>query len=193
MQRASREMQIATSNKKTFRNEIHQIETNIKRLKQKKVHKEDAFKTHEFHHTMIERFRSVWKKIAGFEQKSTLSEADTDQLEGLKHQFALVLSADHQQAKLPHWGRTAQPGQTYYFQKISQDIFIIVNHHTDQNSIYLFNETIGPKNTDHTISFLENYLQTVHLAYPWINIVCFFLDEQKSILICLVCGNGLKQ
>ena len=161
------------------RNEIHQIETNIKKIEtEKKVHKEDAFKAREFHHTMIERCRSVWKKIAEFEQKSTLSEVDTDQLEGLKHQFALVLSADHQQAKLPHWGRIVDDH---------------TDNHTDQNSIYLFNETIGPKNTDHTISFLENYLQTVHLAYPWINIVCFFLDEQKSILICLVCGNGLKQ
>ena len=73
------------------RNEIHQIETNIKT--EKKVHKEDTFKAHQFHHTMIERCRSVWKKIAEFEQKSTLSEADTDQLEALKHQFTLVLSA----------------------------------------------------------------------------------------------------
>ena len=95
---------------------------------------------------MIERCRSVWKKIAEFEQKSTLSEADMDQLEALKHQFTLVLSADYQQAKLlSHWGHTAQPGQIYYFQKISYDIFGIVDHRTDQNSIYLFNETIGPK------------------------------------------------
>ena len=121
------------------RNEIQQIETNIKKIEtEKKVHKEDAFKAREFHHTMMERCRSVWKKIAEFEQKSTLSEADIDQLEALKHQFTLVLSADYQQAKLlPHWGRTAQPGQTYYFQKISHDIFGIVDHHTDQNSICL--------------------------------------------------------
>ena len=52
------------------RNEIHQIETNIKT--EKKVHKEDTFKAHQFHHTMIERCRSVWKKIAEFEQKLPL-------------------------------------------------------------------------------------------------------------------------
>ena len=163
-------------------NEIHQIETNIAKIEtQKQAHKEDAFKAREFHHTMIERCKSVWKKIAELEQNTSLSEADADQLEALKHQFTLVISADYQQAKLlPHWGRTAQPGQTYYFQKISHDIFGIVDHRTDQNSIYLFDETIGPKNTDHTISFLESYLQTVCLAYPWINRVCIFLDNTCS-------------
>ena len=122
---------------------------------------------------MIEKCKSVWKKVAELEQKASLSEADTDHLEALKHQITLVISADYQQAKLlPHWGHTAQPGQTYYFQKISHDIFGIVEHRTDQNSIYLFDETIGSKNNDHTISFLESYLQTVCLAYPWMNRVC---------------------
>lgn len=98
----------------------------------------------------------MWKEITELEQKASLSQTDADKLNALKHQFTLVISADYQQAKLvPHWGRTAQPGQTYYFQKISHDIFGIVDHRTDQNSIYLFDETVGPKNTDHTISFLE--------------------------------------
>ena len=115
-------------------------------MKQKKVHKEDVFKAREFHQTTIERCRSVWTKIAEFKQKSTISELDTDQLEALKHHFTLVLSAHYQQVKLlPHWGGTAQLGQTYYFQKISHGIFGIVDHCTDQNSIYPFNETIGPK------------------------------------------------
>ena len=74
-------------------NEIHRIETNIAKTEtQKQVHKEDAFKAR------IERCKSVWKKIAELEQKVSLSEADTDQLEALKHQFTLVISADYQQA-----------------------------------------------------------------------------------------------
>lgn len=99
------------------RNKIAKIET------QKQVHKEDAFKAREFHHTMIEKCKSVWKKVAELEQKASLSEADTDHLEALKHQITVVISADYQQAKLlPHWGHTAQPGQTYYFQKISRHL-----------------------------------------------------------------------
>ena len=62
------------------------------RLKHKrKCMEEDAFKAREFHYAMIERCRSMWKKIAELEQKASLSEADTDQLEALKHQFTLVI------------------------------------------------------------------------------------------------------
>jgi len=119
---------------------------------------------------MIGRCKSVWKEITELEQKASLSQTDADKLNALKHQFTVVISADYQQTKLvPHWGRTAQPGQTYYFNKVSHNIFRIVDHRTDQNSIYLFDKTIGPKNTDHTISFLKSYLQSVCLAYPWIN------------------------
>lgn len=162
--------------------EIQEIETKVMNTEaHKKMHKEDAFKAREFHHKMIERCKSVWKEITELEEKSSLSQTDADKLNALKHQFTLVISADYQQAKLvPHWGRTAQPGQTYYFQKISHDIFGIVDHRIDQNSIYLFDKTIGPKNTDHTISFLESYLQSVRLAYPWINRVCIFLDNACS-------------
>ena len=65
--------------------------------------------------------------------------------------FTLVISADYQQSKLiPHWGKTAQPGLSYYLQKVSHDVFGIVDHRKSTKCIYLFDERIGPKNTDHT-------------------------------------------
>ncbi|KAL0477275.1 hypothetical protein AKO1_005472 [Acrasis kona] len=49
----------------------------------------------------------------------------------LKSKLIAVLAADYQQGKLlPFWGRSPQPGETYYFRKLLCDIFGIVNHCT---------------------------------------------------------------
>lgn len=81
---------------------------------------------------------------------------EQDDLEETKHCFTATISADYQQSKLiPSWGKTEQPGSTYYLQKVSHNIFGIVDHSDDKSVVYVFDEHIGPKNTDHTISFLE--------------------------------------
>ena len=93
----------------------------------------------------------------------------------------MVLSADYQQSKLiPHWGHTAQPGQTYYYQKVSHDVFGVIDHREGKSTVYIFSEEIGPKNTDHTISLLSQYLTGVQLAFPWIRRICLFLDNVGS-------------
>ena len=52
-----------------------------------------------------------------------------EELESLKHWFALTISADYKQSKLiPSWGKTKQPGSTYYLQKVSHNIFGIIDH-----------------------------------------------------------------
>ena len=64
----------------------------------------------------------------------------------LKTIFTLVLSADYQMSKLlPYWGRSPQPSSTYYLQKVSYDIFVIVDHRDGVGHLYILNETIGPK------------------------------------------------
>ena len=73
-----------------------------------------------------------------------------------QHCFTLVISADYKQAKLiPSWEETGQPGSTYYLQKASIDIFSIIDHRDDKGHVNLFDEHIGPKNTDHTVSLLH--------------------------------------
>ena len=47
---------------------------------------------------------------------------------------------------VPYWGESPQPGNTYYFQKLNW--FGIVNHATNKAAVYLFDERIGPQNTD---------------------------------------------
>ena len=40
----------------------------------------------------------------------------------------------------------------YYFdKKLNHDAFDVVNHATNKAAVYLFDERIGPKNTDHTV------------------------------------------
>ena len=46
--------------------------------------------------------------------------------------------------------------------------------------MYLFDERIGPKNTDHTVSFLTHFWHTVSQQHPWINCLAIFLDNATS-------------
>ena len=57
---------------------------------------------------------------------------------------------------------------------MSHDIFGIVNHATEKTTVDLFDERIGPKNTDHTVSYLTNFLSELpHLLRR----VHLFLDN----------------
>ena len=61
-------------------------------------------------------------------------------------------------AKLvPYWGLTAQPGSTYYLQKLSHDVLSIIDHSSDTSTVYLFDEHIVAKNTNHTVSYLSDF------------------------------------
>ena len=98
-----------------------------------------------------------------------------------RQKFTLDLSADYQQAKLiPYWSHSPQPGPTYYMMKHSNNIFGIIDHREDSAQTYIFGEEVGPKNTDHTISFLQKYLQSVQKKNPWLNRVLLFLDNATS-------------
>ena len=112
------------------------------------------------------------------EEKTTLTDDEEETLAVLKHRFNLVLCTDYQQCKLvPYWGMSDQPGSTYYLQKVNHDLFGVVNHGDGSSSVYLFDETIGPKNTDHTLSFLTHYIR----ALPsWIKRIHIFLDNTSS-------------
>ena len=89
-----------------------------------------------------------------------------------------MISADYQMNKLvPYWGLSPQPGSTYYLQKLSHDIYGIVNHATNSSVVYLLDERIGPKNTDHTISYTMHYISNLP---DWVRRVHLFLDNTCS-------------
>ncbi len=96
----------------------------------------------------------------------------------MKSKFVLVLAADYQMSKLvPYWGLSPQPGSTYYLQKLTHDIYGIVNHATNVSAVYVFDERVGPKNTDHTISFTTHYISNLP---DWVRQVHLFLDNTCS-------------
>ena len=79
---------------------------------------------------------------------------------------------------VPYWGLSAQPGSTYYLQKLNHDVFGVINHSNNSSKVYLFDERIGLKNTDHTISYLSDFISTLP---TWVRRVHLFLDNTASI------------
>lgn len=73
----------------------------------------------------------------------------------------VVLACDFQMGKLvPHWGQTAQPGKTYYYQKIMHHVFGIVDSSNSRKYVYVVDETVGgDKDSDHVCSFLFDYIE----------------------------------
>ena len=84
------------------------------------------------------------------------------------------------QKLIPYWGLSPQPGSTYHLQKLSHDIFRIVDHREDHSKLYIFDKTVGPKNTDHTISLLMDYMRNSAAFPSWIRRVHIFLDNTGS-------------
>ena len=129
------------------------LETSIDELNSALAeHKLTAQKSHKYHLQMVECCSTAWKRISELETKSGLSENETEELDRLRNIFCLTISADYQMSKLiPNWGMSPQPGSTYYLQKLSNDIFGIVDHSTGESPTCIFDERLGPKNSDHTI------------------------------------------
>ena len=164
-------------------------ESELKEYEEKKVsleverkqHKKIASEAREFFNSCMEKCKQHWRKITKLTSQPSLITTEREELKSLQHCFTLTISADYQQAKLiPSWGASEQPGSTYYLQKVSHDIFGIVDHREEKGFLYLFDERIGPKNTDHTISFLMKYWSAVPVEHSWIHRLHIFLDNATS-------------
>ena len=104
------------------------------------------------------------------------SDTEPEEMSILKDRFKCVVSLDYQMTKLiPHWGRSAQPSASYYKMKLAVDICVAITHHDNQAHIIIFDETFGPKNSNHTLSFLTFLLQTRIPA--WVKHVQIFMDN----------------
>ena len=102
-------------------NEQKHLEDEIGRLTTElAVHKNHAQKSYKYYNDVTKECKEKW---------SQLLKLQSSELEIAQHNFTLVLSADYQMQKLvPYWGFSPQPGSTYYLQKLSHDIFGIVDH-----------------------------------------------------------------
>lgn len=144
-------------------------------------HREHANKARDYYKSCKDQCMHQWKQISALSEKNHLTDTKKNELRTLKHCFTLTISADYQQSKLiPTWGRSEQPGSTYYLQKVSHDIFGIVDHRNDNGYLYLFDERIGPQNTDHTISLLMEFWKQESTKFPWIQKLTIYLDNATS-------------
>ena len=165
------------------------LETEVKEIEKTKTdleeelkqHKITATKAREFYKSTIDKCKQQWNTISQLTAIRSPTRREREELQTARHCFTLAISADYQQSKLiPSWGRTEQPGSTYYLQKVSHDIFGIVDHREEKSVTYIFDERIGPKNTDHTVSLLTLFWQNISLEHPWINRLAIFLDNATS-------------
>ena len=154
---------------------VHDIEQELK------GHKTSATESQEFYRSAVSKCSKMWGEIESLVAKTTLSTEENEELALKKHVFTLIISVDYQQSKLiPYWGSSAQPGSTYYLQKVSHNVFGLVDHRAGEKHITLFDERIGPKNTDHTISILQGYIKKITELHPWLRRILIFSDNAAS-------------
>lgn len=158
---------------------VKKLEDEMKLLKQRQeCHRDEAQKSHIYYQKVTAQCAVEWEEITLLEKKRSLTRVEKGKLTRLKKKFDLVICADYQMCKLvPYWGMSAQPGSTYYLQKLNHDVFGIVNHGSKASTVYLFDERVGPKNTDHTLSYLTDFI----LNLPdWVRRIHLFLDNTAS-------------
>ena len=172
--------------------EVKRLEDEVVAVKQTlENHRQEAQVSHKYYTEVISSCNSQWKEMEELKEKSTLSVEEKVRLGTLKNSFNLVLAADYQMCKLvPYWGLSSQPGSTYYQQKLNHDIFGVVNHAQNSSTVYLFDEGVGSKNTDHTISYLCDYFSKLP---RWICRVHLFLDNISSTIKNVTLWRGLMK
>ena len=106
--------------------EQKKVEATIARLTSDSVmHHDNARKSHDYYTATKKRCKEEWTEIESLEAKHVRTEQEEHTLQRLKHNFTAVLSADYQMQKLvPYWGRSPQPGATYYLQKLCHMMFL---------------------------------------------------------------------
>ena len=129
---------------------------------------------------MVIATQSEYTKITSLLKKQNRTKTEEKQLKKLQDSFAAFISADYMMSKnLPFWGESPQPAKTYYQMKLVCDMFGIVDHSKKaSNHTYICDElAAGPKNTDHTISFLNHFIDTQ--IESWVKNMTFCLDNAK--------------
>ena len=133
--------QAGSSTETDLRSIESQVETAEASLK---AHKTEAAEGRDYYKTQA-LCASNWENIMKLASVENPNAETISELTEAQHTFTLVLSADYQQSKLiPHWGQSEQPGSTYYLQKLSFDIFGLVDHRDNLKDITIFDHTIGP-------------------------------------------------
>ena len=140
-------------------------------------HRHEAEESHKDYVEATKKCGKEQAEITELEGKTSLT-SEEQRLTVTKYKFTIVLSTDYQMSKqVPYCGLSPQPGSTYYLYKLTHDIYGIMNLATNRYAVYLFDERVGPKNRDHTISYTSDYIANLP---DWIRRVYLFLDNTCS-------------
>lgn len=158
--------------------DIHQNSPYGIRSRLHQEHKEEAQNGLEYYKKLVSETRTTYMRIPMLEEQQSTPE-NRAELNKLKENFSAFVSADYMMGKnLPFWGNSAQPSKTYYMMKLVHDILGVVDHASGIRYAYICDEVAaGPKSTDHTISFLDNYIK-VNVAI-WIRHLTLCLDNAR--------------
>lgn len=139
-------------------------------------HKMEAARELKYYRQQANLSRLSYSAIQELQKKKAGAKEDRRQLQKLMNETIFTLSLDYQQSKLtPHWGFSAQPGDTYYLRKLSHHIFGIVDHALEKNTVYVMDERVCPKNGDLTISLVDHYIQ--NKIPSWGRHLCLYMDN----------------
>lgn len=139
-------------------------------------HKMEAARELKYYRQQANLSRLSYSAIQELQKKKAGAKESRRQLQKLMNETIFTLSLDYQQSKLtPHWGFSAQPGDTYYLRKLSHHIFGIVDHTLEKNTIYVMDERVSPKNGDLTISLVDHYIQ--NRIPSWGRHLCLYMDN----------------
>lgn len=164
--------------KQTTINRKLQSGNEIKALEEDKWMLENELQAHRDVARQSLQYYSEMKKKCTQQWEISEIEAKPSKTQALKHCFTLLLSTDFQMQKLlPYWGRSPQPGSTYYLQKLSYDLLGIVDHRC--GSVHLRWES-WPQSCWPDI-FVHTPLPQVNRKVPsWVSRVHVFLDNAGS-------------
>ncbi|XP_070541662.1 uncharacterized protein [Ptychodera flava] len=153
-----------------------------------KEHKGKASAAQQFYKTTCNTAFEVQDRISQLELEVSLSYEEEIELLELKSNYIAIFSYDYMMLRtLPHWGQSPQPAAAYYKMKLSVDIASLIQHNSGQASTYIFDEQLGPKNSNHTLSLLTKHIAALDLS--WTTKVVIFMDSapstnKNSWLIC---------
>jgi len=139
-------------------------------------HKMEAARELKKYRQQSNESRFSYIDILNLQEKKSKTKEEEQLLQNLQMKTTFTLSLDYQQSKLtPHWGNTAQPGDTYYLRKLSHHIFGIVDHALSKNTVYVTDERICAKNGNLTLSLLDHYIQ--NRVPSWCRHLCLYMDN----------------
>ena len=164
----------------TFLEEIMEHKSKLLKLREDhNKHKDDAQDALSYYRTQSVQTQAKYAQITSLLNRSCRTKTEDETLSQLQHEYSAFVSADYMMSKnLPYWGESPQPAKTYYQMKLVCDVFGIVDHSQQKSYTYLCDElAAGSKNSDHTISFFQHFIDT-HID-SWVRNITFCLDNAR--------------